>query len=203
MNKSSKKLFSPLKLIRQRQQQNQIFYKRMFLNCQHFTLENTSWIFPQILSFHLEAGRENFPLFSFEHFRFCRNHLHFCCHSDIVKFIYISWTTVVNHKNGPSFRITSQLNGSDDLHSHFPSSAASFGLKITSRKLVYVGTGEDKKRFCKYCSRFCFRILRISSLIPDWTVINLNSKFSIRHTSMVGADMSLGECWGCEKIWET
>lgn len=52
-------------------------------------------------------------------------------------------------------------------------------ISICEKLTEELGT---KKRFCKYCSRFCFRILRISSLlasIPDWTVINLNFKFSI------------------------
>lgn len=129
-----------------------------------------------------KAGRENFPLFSFEHFRLWR------------KFIYISvviqilWNLFTFHgrplsitKSGPFLRITSQLNSSDDLHSYLPSfTAATFARSwnVHLPKISVCLSGRGQKGSVNIV-RFCFRILQISSPIPDWTVINLNFKFSI------------------------
>lgn len=126
---------------------------------------------------------EIFPSLAFRNISATEIHLHFCCHSNIAKFIYISWTprplSIKRRRERadtrPS-RIISQLNESDDLHS----SCSSSTRKTTSGKLVYVDVG-TRKRFGKYCSRFCFRILQISSF-DSW--LNCHQfKFQIFYSS--------------------
>lgn len=129
--------------------------------------------------FHLISRMaENFPLFSFEHFRY-RNSFTFLLSFKYCE-IYLHFMepttrplSIKETKIGPSFRITSQLSDSDDLHLNVHSlihEESDIAEDIASRKLVYVceghrvkGGGRGRlKRFCKYCSRFCFRILQIS-----------------------------------------
>lgn len=109
------------------------------------------------------AARERFSP-TFPNISATEIHLHFCCHSNIVKFIYISWTRRRDRcqSNGErtllSNHITIERLWWFELAFSFSSSRhENYIFKISVRGRA------GAKRFGKYCSRFCFRILQISS----------------------------------------